>query len=76
MAISGTVGDLLLQGIFGVLENQNNFVERGAEWILGFCSEMQEVQDMLIFVGESKRMWIECILIGLLSRERVLFEEV
>lgn len=37
---------------------------------------MQEVQDMLIFVGQSKRMWIESILIGLLSRERVLFEEV
>jgi hypothetical protein len=37
---------------------------------------MQEVQDMLIFVGESKRMWIESILIGLLSCERVLFEEV
>lgn len=51
-------------------------MEGGTEWILGFCSEMQEVQDMLIFVGESKRMWIESILIGLLSCERVLFEEV
>ena len=31
---------------------------------------------MLIFVGESQRMRIQGILIGLLCREGVLFEEV
>lgn len=51
MAISGSVGNFLLQRIVGVLKNQDNLMEGGAEGIFGFSSEMQEVEYMLVFVG-------------------------
>lgn len=43
VAIPGSIGDLLLQRVIGVLKDKDDFVEGRAERVFGFSREVEEV---------------------------------
>ncbi len=68
--------DFSLQRVVEVLVEEGYFVEGGAEGVFEFGVGAFEVQDVLVLFGQLLGEVDERLLVGLLVRERVLFEEV
>lgn len=68
--------DLSLESMVEVLIKQRYFVKGGAKGVLKFGVGAFKVQNMLMLFRQLFREVYECLLIGLLVREWVLFEEV